>query len=736
MSFNFGIQNVPGFQKAKVWLKYSLGVYSNGKVPVDDSIDNNYQNYADNASGIGAMATFKELNASNQFQVNAGHMLVDTALTINQPAVPNTPTAATNGTAGSTTNIYKIVGRAGSMQCPSTGVTIATCAATLTATNSVTITWIPVPGYAVFDVYRTTAAGTPSTTGRIGTVSAGFQNPNITSGTMSFTDTGLTADGSTVPATNTTGALVGDLNVYGNLNLNALATPHAALATVVGTAGATSNVYKIVARCGSTLVPTGHTVASAGVTVTTCNATLSASNYVKLVWQPVVGATSYDVYRTTSGGTPSTTGLIGNTVATTGFNDTGLAGDSASAPVTNTTGVSSLPNSTTAALAAITDTNGNPEIIFTATTSAVNGLTETNSATGNPVALAASGSDTDIGLTITSKGAGALTLTPGSDVAGTVLVGTTTQTGTITVGRSTAANTVSIASGNPSSATQTVNIGNGAAATSGGVTINLGAGIPGASTANTLNLGSGGTTTGTVAVNLGSNGNAAHVTTIKGGSGSAIALTPQTTGTIVIGAAAGTGAITVGSSSTTQSVLVGNGAGVATVSIANAGIAGNTVNITGAATGGSAVDTVNIATGNAATTAAKKVNIATGTPNTTGNNQVIIGGGATSSVTINAAASSYTAVNWQVTEGGANNAITANFVDAAGGSLTLAAGLRVLLKLAHSLQAGANTLAINGGSTKAIKKHTNPANDIGTAYVSGSIVDLTYDGTQWQDMSQ
>jgi len=62
--------------------------------------------------------------------------------------------------------------------------------------------------------------------------------------------------------------------------------------------------------------------------------------------------------------------------------------------------------------------------------------------------------------------------------------------------------------------------------------------------------------------------------------------------------------------------------------------------------------------------------------------------------------------------------------------------LRVTVKLAHSLQAGANTAAMNGGSTKAIKSHYNPATDIGTAYVSGGLIDMQFDGTVWQDLSQ
>lgn len=89
-------------------------------------------------------------------------------------------------------------------------------------------------------------------------------------------------------------------------------------------------------------------------------------------------------------------------------------------------------------------------------------------------------------------------------------------------------------------------------------------------------------------------------------------------------------------------------------------------------------------------------------------------------------------VNYVATENGANNAIAC----AASSGPTLTAGLRVAVKLAHTLQAGANTFAYNGGGALAIKSHRNTANDIGTAYASGGIIELAYDGTQWEDMSQ
>lgn len=92
--------------------------------------------------------------------------------------------------------------------------------------------------------------------------------------------------------------------------------------------------------------------------------------------------------------------------------------------------------------------------------------------------------------------------------------------------------------------------------------------------------------------------------------------------------------------------------------------------------------------------------------------------------------------NYIASETGANNAIAGALVDPSGSNVALSAGLMVTIKLAHSLQAGANTFALNGGTAKAIKSHNNPASDVAVAYVSGGLITLMYDGTLWQDMSQ
>lgn len=61
----------------------------------------------------------------------------------------------------------------------------------------------------------------------------------------------------------------------------------------------------------------------------------------------------------------------------------------------------------------IQDANGNELVEITATGSAVNHFKVTNAATGNNVTLEATGSDTNVGFNVTSKGTGLVTVTTG-----------------------------------------------------------------------------------------------------------------------------------------------------------------------------------------------------------------------------------------------------------------------------------------------------------------------------------
>ena len=114
----------------------------------------------------------------------------------------------------------------------------------------------------------------------------------------------------------------------------ALDSPGSLTVTPIGTTGATTWTYKLIA-----INAVGTTEAGAASSTTTGNTTLSASNYNKLTWTAVPDATGYWIYRTVAGSSPTTTGRIAILGAVVTYNDIGAAGDSTTAATTNTTGL-------------------------------------------------------------------------------------------------------------------------------------------------------------------------------------------------------------------------------------------------------------------------------------------------------------------------------------------------------------------------------------------------------------
>jgi hypothetical protein len=80
------------------------------------------------------------------------------------------------------------------------------------------------------------------------------------------------------------------------------------------------------------------------------------------------------------------------------------------------TGVQTLTNKTLTApiLDEINDSNGNEEIIFTTTASAVNEITIANAATGDRPNISVTGDDTNIGLSVSTKGTGLILFNDGA----------------------------------------------------------------------------------------------------------------------------------------------------------------------------------------------------------------------------------------------------------------------------------------------------------------------------------
>jgi hypothetical protein len=309
---------------------------------IDDSLPNGWRMYADNAAGTGKvhyLVAVDTASKGNQTSLTNPNGVNAWALTLAQVATPAAPTITNAGTAATTSYGYKIVAvngfgaTLGTTPASAAGST-TTGAATLTTTNYNVITFTSVSGAASYLIYRTSSSGTPSTTGIIGTVPAIVGSNGLQTSTYVFNDTGLVGDGTTPATGNTTGSLFAP-NFSGSLATSALSTPVNVVATPQGTAGAVTVTYKLVALSGAS-----NTAASSAATTTTANATLTTGNNVLITWDAVPGASSYNIYRTAAGGTPSTTGLIGNVLASVGtsFVDTGLAGDSSTPPTVNNTG--------------------------------------------------------------------------------------------------------------------------------------------------------------------------------------------------------------------------------------------------------------------------------------------------------------------------------------------------------------------------------------------------------------
>ncbi len=133
----------------------------------------------------------------------------------------------------------------------------------------------------------------------------------------------------------------GGLTVQGTTNLsgtaNVLAVPGTPTVTPQGTTGSTSYSYTVTAVNAYG----GETTASAAGSTTTGNATLSVSNFNRVTWSSVSGASGYKIYRTASAGTPSNTGFVSTATSTT-FDDTGLNANSTASPTINTTAQLSL----------------------------------------------------------------------------------------------------------------------------------------------------------------------------------------------------------------------------------------------------------------------------------------------------------------------------------------------------------------------------------------------------------
>ena len=221
----------------------------------------------------------------------------------------------------------------------------------------------------------------------------------------------------------------GQLYGYGtNWTLNNLSVPAAPTITNSGTTGSTTYTYTVTASNSA-----GETVASAGGSTTTGNATLTSTNKNIVTITYVNGATSYNVYRTVGGATQGKIGTI--TPATTVLNDTGLtaSGSSPTAPAGNALTLQGWKGMT-AAVFQIEDYTGAVNFSITAAGIATgngSGLTNLNGSNISSGTVANAYLPTNLSL-VTSIGPTAANLTiNGYLVAASSYLTTVNVTGTI-----------------------------------------------------------------------------------------------------------------------------------------------------------------------------------------------------------------------------------------------------------------------------------------------------------------
>ncbi len=118
--------------------------------------------------------------------------------------------------------------------------------------------------------------------------------------------------------------------------LESLGSPSGIAVTFFGAPGATTYGYRISALNGY-----GETLASSSISLTVGNASLSASNFNRIVWDKVLGANSYKVY----GRTLNSELFMASISSNVYFDDTGTVTPSGALPLVNTTGYSSTRTS-------------------------------------------------------------------------------------------------------------------------------------------------------------------------------------------------------------------------------------------------------------------------------------------------------------------------------------------------------------------------------------------------------
>lgn len=169
-------------------------------------------------------------------------------------------------------------------------------------------------------------------------------------------------------------------------------------------------------------VPTGYT-GTVPVAVDTTNNRLYG--YAGGAWRNLTGSGSGGI---TVGTTTVTSGTAGRVFYETAGNVVGQISGFTSDGTNVTAGSENLRATSPRVTTGINDSSGNELFLFTATGSAVNELTIANAATGNGPSITASGSDSNINISLTPKGTGAV-IFPNGTASAPSLRGSISNTG-------------------------------------------------------------------------------------------------------------------------------------------------------------------------------------------------------------------------------------------------------------------------------------------------------------------
>jgi hypothetical protein len=191
------------------------------------------------------------------------------------------------------------------------------------------------------DLSPASSAGTTATSNAV--IAAAAQDTVAASGTPANNDT-VTVNGHVYTFKTTLTGAANEVHINGqDGSLTNLQSAINASGGVAGTDYGTGTVANADVTAGpvashvitlTAIVPgnpgNSLTLAKSGANLSV-GAALFSWSFNRLSWDAVPGAASYNIYRTVSPTTPSTTGLIGSTSSLT-YDDIGLAGDSTTAP--------------------------------------------------------------------------------------------------------------------------------------------------------------------------------------------------------------------------------------------------------------------------------------------------------------------------------------------------------------------------------------------------------------------